>query len=77
MASEDEQVSTSVLDGKAIAGDVRRQVAEEIATLKSKYPCFQPKLVIIQVTYIYALFNLALFLPHRLVTGVILMCTFV
>lgn len=44
-------VTTQVLDGKSIASDVRRQVAGEIAQIKSSHPNFHPKLVIIQVNH--------------------------
>lgn len=38
-----------VLKGKEIAGEIRAQVAAEIAQLKEKTPSFQPSLTIVQV----------------------------
>ena len=38
-----------VLKGKEIAGEIRAQVAAEIAQLKEKTPSFQPLLTIVQV----------------------------
>ena len=41
--------TSQILDGKAIAGDIRSKVAVEIIELKGKHPGFQPQLNIIQV----------------------------
>ena len=49
MAGSEDSVSTQILNGKTIAADIRKQVAEELATLKSTYQGFEPKLVIVQV----------------------------
>ncbi|GBB88843.1 hypothetical protein RclHR1_15460003 [Rhizophagus clarus] len=38
-----------VIDGKAIAKDIRNQIKKEIGELKQKYPNFSPHLAIIQV----------------------------
>ena len=38
-----------VLDGKALAAEIRSKIAVEITELKKKYPGFQPQLNIIQV----------------------------
>lgn len=48
MAS-DGKVTTQVLDGRTIAGQIRSEVAEEIASLKQQYANFAPLLVIVQV----------------------------
>lgn len=40
-----------ILDGKAIAADVRKKVAVEIIELKKKHQGFQPQLSIIQVVH--------------------------
>jgi len=38
------------IDGKALAGAIRKRVATEIQELKNAIPGFKPKLCIIQVT---------------------------
>lgn len=50
MAGSEDSVSTQILNGKTIAADIRKQVAEELATLKSTHQGFEPKLVIVQVS---------------------------
>ena len=47
-----------VLDGKALAAEIRSKIAVQIIELKKTYPGFQPKLSIIQVdpsTYMYCM----------------------
>lgn len=50
MAGSEDSVNTQILNGKTIAADIRKQVAEELATLKSTHQGFEPKLVIVQVS---------------------------
>ncbi|KAJ2745227.1 tetrahydrofolate synthase [Coemansia sp. BCRC 34301] len=44
-----DQPSCVVLDGKAIAEDIRLELANEVALFKAAHPTFQPKLVALQV----------------------------
>ena len=44
-----EPIATQILNGKAIAADIRKQVKDEINILKQTNPQFLPKLVIVQV----------------------------
>ena len=45
------RVETKLLDGKALAAQVRKQVAEEVKALKEANFPLKPKLVIVQVRY--------------------------
>ena len=42
-------VKTQVLDGRALAGGIRKQIAENVTALKQTYAGFAPSLVIVQV----------------------------
>lgn len=43
------RVETKLLDGKSLAAQVRKQVAEEARALKEANLCLKPKLAIVQV----------------------------
>ena len=42
-------IETKVLDGKAIAAEIRKQAKEELEDLQKKFGKFEAKLVIVQV----------------------------
>lgn len=48
MASEQK---ARMLNGKAVAAEVRKEAAAELAQLKQTYPRFQPGLTIVQVNF--------------------------
>ena len=49
LMATDSKIETRVLDGRGIAGEIRKQVGEEVAVMKQKNG-FAPNLVIIQVS---------------------------
>ena len=49
LMATDSKIETRVLDGRGIAGEIHKQVGEEVAVMKQKNG-FAPNLVIIQVS---------------------------
>ena len=47
--AEKEKTKARILDGKALAAEIRSQVAAELHSLREKQPGFQPGLTIVQV----------------------------
>ena len=47
--AEREKTKARTLDGKALAAEIRSQVAAELQSLREKQPGFQPGLTIVQV----------------------------
>ena len=47
--AEKEKKKARILDGKALAAEIRSQVAAELHSLREKQPGFQPGLTIVQV----------------------------